>query len=299
MRPITDDEVRRYREDGVVFLPDLLDPAWLLKMRAAYDQEMGNDGHGLVRVDVGEVARIVAELGFEVLAGEDQRSTGRFEVRTFNWRQFPAVAELGCQAPMPQAIARLLGAARINFFGEQLFLKEAGSLHRTAFHQDAPYFHITGDQCCTVWMPLDEVDEDNGMMGYVPRSHLWPVHAANTFASQAPIPGSQLPRLPDIEGREDEFGVVYFPAKPGDAIVHHVRTVHGSTGNVGTRDRRAFTLRYAGDDVRYCERDGAPGDSQRSRTLVEGDLLDSPEFPLVWSAETGYLPVPPEQTAPV
>jgi ectoine hydroxylase-related dioxygenase (phytanoyl-CoA dioxygenase family) len=34
---------------------------------------------------------------------------------------------------------------------------------------------------------------------------------------------------------------------PGDAIVHHVRTVHGSTGN-GRADgtRRALALRYLG-----------------------------------------------------
>lgn len=190
---------------------------------------------------------------------------------------------------MPEAIAKLMGATRLNFYGEQLFFKEAGSLHRTAFHQDAPYFHLSGGQCCTVWMPLDVVNSDNGMMGYVRGSHLWEIHAANVFASQAPIPGSTLDPLPDIERHEDEYDVVYYPAKPGDAIVHHVRTVHGSTGNTSRRDRRAFALRYLGDDVRYLEREGTPPDSQKSDALEDGDLMDSDEFPLIWTVDQGYL----------
>jgi ectoine hydroxylase-related dioxygenase (phytanoyl-CoA dioxygenase family) len=182
-------------------------------------------------------------------------------------------------------------SSRINFYGEQLFLKEAGSMHRTAFHQDAPYFHLTGDQCCTFWMPLDVVNADNSMMGYVRGSHRWEIHAANVFAAQAPIPGSRLAKLPDIEGHEDDYDVVYYPAKPGDAIVHHLRTVHGSTGNTSKRDRRAFALRYAGDDVRYLEREAAAPDSQKSPALKNGDLMESEEFPLICAADQGYVSV--------
>lgn len=289
MRTITDDEVSQYQEHGVVHLPGLLDADLLRRLATAYESEMSADPEGVVHLDVGQVAEILGELGIEPLAGRDQTPTGRFAVRTFNWREFPAVAELGCGAPFPELAAQLMGASRINFFGEQAFLKEAGSLHRTAFHQDAPYFHISGEQCCTVWMPLDVVDADNGMMGYVRGSHRWDIYAANTFASQAAIPGSTLPTLPDIEGNEDDYDIVYYPAEPGDAIVHQVRTVHGSTGNTGTRDRRALALRYAGDDVRYHEREGAAPDSQKSASLQDGAVIDSPEFPLIWTAERGYF----------
>lgn len=288
MREITEAEIRDYRKHGVVYLPNLLDAAWLEDMHAAFTEEMFSDVEGLTHIDIGSTAEILSQLGVQLLA-EDAHPTGRFWARTFNWRSFPAVAELGLRRPMPEVVARLMGSSRINFFGEQLFLKEAGSTHRTAFHQDAPYFHITGTQCCTVWMPLDLVDNDNGMMGYVRGSHRWPIFAANTFASQAPIPGSVLAQLPDIEGHEDDYDIVYYPAKPGDAIVHHVGTVHGSTGNTGMRDRRAFTLRYTGDDVRYHEREGVPPDTQASLQLSNGDVLDSEEFPLIWTSDAGYV----------
>ena len=132
-------------------------------------------------------------------------------------------------------------------------------------------------------MPLDVVDAENGMMGYLRGSHRWDIHAANTFASQTPIPGSVNANLPDIEGNEEAYDIVYYPAKPGDAIVHNVNTVHGSTGNTSGRDRRALALRYLGDDIRYLERAGAAPDSQKSTALSDGDLMDSDEFPLLWS----------------
>lgn len=289
MRSITDDEVRCYREHGVVYLPELLDPGWLQKIETAFTEEMFAAPEGLNHVDLRMTAQMLAGMGVELLARNPEQATGRFWARTFNWRRFPSVAQLGCNAPMPEVAARLMGASRINFFGEQLFFKEAGSIHRTAFHQDAPYFHLTGEQCCTIWMPLDVVDAENGMMGYVRGSHRWEIHAANTFASQAPIPGSALEKLPDIEGHEEDYDVIYYPTKPGDAIVHHVRTVHGSTGNTSRRDRRAFTLRYLGDDVRYLEREGAAPDSQKSSALENGDLMDSEEFPLIWTADQGYI----------
>jgi ectoine hydroxylase-related dioxygenase (phytanoyl-CoA dioxygenase family) len=289
MRPITKSEIDHYQEHGVVYLPDLLDGDWVTRMTSAFTEEMFAAPEGLNHIDVGETAEMLTQQGVELLATDTESISGRFWLRTFNWQEFPSVRKLGCNEPMPEAIAELIGSDRLNFYGEQMFFKEAGSLHRTAFHQDAPYFHLAGDQCCTVWMPLDFVDADNGMMGYVRGSHRWDMHAANFFASQAPMPDSSNQQLPDIEGREDEFDVVYYPAKPGDAIVHHVRTVHGSTGNTSSRDRRAFALRYLGDDVRYLEREGTPPDSAKSPSLRAGDLMDSEEFPLVWIRDQGYL----------
>jgi ectoine hydroxylase-related dioxygenase (phytanoyl-CoA dioxygenase family) len=120
-------------------------------------------------------------------------------------------------------------------------------------------------------------------------SHRWPIHSANVFVSQDPIPGSSGERLPDIEGHEDDFDIVYYESEPGDVIVHHVRTVHGSTGNVSaTRRRRAVALRYLGDDVRYLKRTGTPPDSAVSPSLRDGDRMDSAEFPLIWTRSGGY-----------
>jgi len=288
MRDLTSAEIEHYHEHGVVYLPQLLDTDWLLRMAGAFAEVMAAPPHSLNHIDIVAGAQAMQAAGIELVTADVPEATGRFWVRTFNWRQFAAVERLGCAPPMAERMANLMGSERVNFYGEQVFLKEAGSQHRTAFHQDAPYFHLSGDQCCTVWMPLDEVDQDNGMMGYVRGSHKWDLYAANSFASQQPLPGSEHARLPDIEGRPQEFDIVYYPARPGDAIVHHVRTVHGATGNISKRGRRAFALRYLGDDVRYLMRAGAAPDSQTAPQLRDGDMMDSAEFPLIWTRQHGY-----------
>ncbi len=289
MREITREERRRYDCHGVVHLPGLLDDDWLKRLEAAFAEEMSTDQTRVNFVDFKALTPMIEASGAEFVTPGVASATGRFCISSFNWRRFPALAALCCGPPLPEIVAGLMRSHRINFYGEQLFLKEAGSLHRTAFHQDMPYFHVTGNKCCTVWIPLDAIEADNGMMGYVRGSHRWRTHAANGFVTQTPLPGSSFPQLPDIEGAADEYDIVYFPAQPGDVIVHHANTVHGATGNSARRDRRAVSLHYLGDDVRYRERAGAALDAGKSPRLENGDLMDSAEFPLVLASGEGYV----------
>ncbi|MDE0008559.1 MAG: phytanoyl-CoA dioxygenase family protein, partial [Gammaproteobacteria bacterium] len=152
-----------------------------------------------------------------------------------------------------------------------------------------PYFHVIGEKCCTVSIPLDAVNADNGMMAYVRGSHRWQRHAPNGFVTPIPLYGTPLPKLPDIEGDNAGYDIVHYATEPGDIIVHHANTVHSASGNTTDRDRRAHSLHYLGDDVRYRERQGMALDLGKSPTLKEGDRMDSEELPLVWSREQGYV----------
>ena len=215
MRDISEEERRCYHRDGVVHLPSFLDDNWLARLEAAFADEMSADQTELNLVDFKALTPMIEATGAEFVTPGVASATGRFCISSFNWRHFSTLADLCCGPPLPEGIADLMRSHRINFYGEQLFLKEAGSLHRTAFHQDMPYFHVTGDKCCTVWIPLDAVNSDNGMMGYVRGSHRWQTHAPNGFVTQTPLHGSPLPKLPDIEGRASEYDIAYYPTQPG------------------------------------------------------------------------------------
>ena len=290
MRDITEAERQHYDRHGVVYLPGLLDDDWTGRLDAACAEAMSADQAGLNVADFKALTPMIEASGAKLLTPEARSAKGRFCISSFNWHRFPALAALFCGPPLPEKVASLMRSDRINLYGEQLFLKEAGSLHRTAFHQDMPYFHVTGDKCCTVWIPLDTISADNGMMGYVRGSHRWPTHAASGLVTQAPFPGSPLPKLPDIEGNAGEYDIVYYPARPGDAIVHHANTVHGATGNSSGQDRRAYSLHYLGDDVRYREREVVALNSGKPSALENGDRMDSDAFPLVWTSSEGYVP---------
>ena len=161
-------------------------------------------------------------------------------------------------------------------------MKEPGTADRAAFHQDLPYFNLDGDRGCVVWIPLDPVRKGSGTLAYVPGSHKWGLYNANVFMSRAAFPGSEGCDLPDIDGDPDAFGVVHVEAEPGDVIVHHFLTVHGSEGNLGRSNRRAFSLRYCDADIRYLRRAGAPAQPLHRQDLRDGDALDDALHPMVW-----------------
>jgi hypothetical protein len=50
--------------------------------------------------------------------------------------------------------------------------------------------------------------------------------------------------------------------------------------------RRALSVRYCGADARYRIRRGVPQKPHHA-SVVDGDVLDHPDCPVVWSAPPG------------
>ncbi|NCW08071.1 MAG: phytanoyl-CoA dioxygenase, partial [Rhodobacterales bacterium] len=65
---------------------------------------------------------------------------------------------------------------------------------------------------------------------------------------------SSFMNLPKIE--EFEKDILIPNLKLGDAVLFNFKTVHGSTGNNSSLSRRAFSMRFIGDDVTFFERGG-------------------------------------------
>ena len=69
---------------------------------------------------------------------------------------------------------------------------------------------------------------------------------------------------------------------PGDLLAFHALVIHGSGGNF-SKDlrRRAYAVRYTGDNVIYSEEKGSHKDLRNSE-LNEGDSLTTKQYPMVW-----------------
>ena len=113
--------------NGAVHLPGLLDGVWLERMEAAFAEEMSADPAQVNFVDFKALMPMLEASGAELVTPGVASATGRFCISSFNWRRFPALAALCCGPPLPQMVADLMRSDRINFYGEQLFLKEADS----------------------------------------------------------------------------------------------------------------------------------------------------------------------------
>ncbi len=105
----------------------------------------------------------------------------------------------------------------------------------------------------------------------------------NLFVTTMAIPGTEGTDVPDEDALlATGARIVSFDTSPGDITVHHARTLHGAHANASTdRRRRAISVRYAGDDVRFSTTPGAPTKAHHA-SLRDGEPLDSAACPLAW-----------------
>lgn len=294
LREVTDEEIATYREAGVVRLEGVLGREWLELLAAGIDEVLyAQWGSGLADYDVSAFADEMAGRGIALLtdpraAGIDKR--GKYLTTVGAWTINAKLRRFVLESPLPYVAARLLGASTVNLYDDQVFVKEPGTREYSAFHTDEPYYHLRGNQVCGIWASPDAVTADSGAMRYVRGSHRWPSRfRPNAFVSQVSLGAigladdAELEPLPDIEGNREAYDIVTYPSSPGDVIVHHSRLVHGSGPNYSTdRRRRAVSVRYAGDDVRYAFRKSAPPQPHHRHSLKEGDRLGGEQFPVAW-----------------
>ena len=67
------------------------------------------------------------------------------------------------ESPAAEIAGRIMQSDKINFFYDQLLVKEPGTHAPTPWHQDQPYWAVSGWQVASLWLPLDPVacDDDS------------------------------------------------------------------------------------------------------------------------------------------
>ena len=308
-RSITPDEVAAYNLNGVVLLRGVLDLPAVNTLRRCIDDATetlhespaGYDLSALTRAaeiededllrklsegqyDVAALTGFIRASGESLLFDEAGKADGSFVLDTAISSRHEAFRQFCLKGAVPEIAGALLGSERVTFLGDQIFVKQPRTRERTAFHQDAPYFEVEGDQCCVLWISVDPVTRKNGAMRYVRGSHRGgELYAPNVFVSRTRLPGSEGELLPDIEANPDGYDLVSYDVEPGDILVHNYKTIHGAGGNLSLHQpRRVASLRYCGDDIRFRTRPGVPQQLHHTRRLNDGDPLGDPDFPVVW-----------------
>jgi len=70
------------------------------------------------------------------------------------------------------AIEHLLDGKKYNILNVQLFEKHPQISKPTRAHQDNAYYKQTPATPLTIWIALDDIDEENGCLYYAPYSHI-------------------------------------------------------------------------------------------------------------------------------
>lgn len=136
-------------------------------------------------------------------------------------------------------LAELLLNGPVQASNLQWFNKPAGVGKSTPPHQDGYYFMLDPNEAVTLWLALDDVDEENGCVRYLPGSHRT---GMRDHARSGTLGFSQ--GITDY-GDTDRATEVVIRAKPGDLLIHHSMTVHRADRNSSPmRSRKALGFVY-------------------------------------------------------
>ncbi|MCC6422866.1 MAG: phytanoyl-CoA dioxygenase family protein [Phycisphaerales bacterium] len=186
---------------------------------------------------------------------QDLSNHDPFFGRMFFSEQFVGVAEL------------LLGSA-VQGANLQWFNKPAKIGSPTPPHQDGYYFMLEPNEAVTMWLALDEVDEANGCVRYIPGSHR---KGIRSHARTTTLGFSQ--GISDYADA-DYAAEVPIHAKPGDLLVHHSLTIHRADGNTSSdRSRRALGFVYYARHAREDFDRKAAYQKSLTRELAEAGKL--------------------------
>ncbi|MCB9229289.1 MAG: phytanoyl-CoA dioxygenase family protein [Deltaproteobacteria bacterium] len=174
----------------------------------------------------------------------------------------PWVRELAQHRNILEAIKPILGDDILLWYSV-VFVKAPKSDQYVPWHQDATYWALHNqNEGLTVWLALNDVDEQNGSMSYLPGSHKSSLEKKHIISGKT---GNLLARG-QIMTNIDPTGEEWVSLKAGQASLHHNMIVHRSGPNHSAVPRLGLAFRY-------IKPDNSPVTlkwMKRSATLVSG-----------------------------
>lgn len=268
--PVSDDLVSAFVTDGVVKIPGAIDPTLLDSVLAVADGELQNPGQWVTDTNPG--------------ATENRLFTTRYL-----WPTNESIRHFALESGVAEMAGCLMGASSTRLYFDHLLIKEPGTANPTPWHQDIPYWPFLGKQICSIWVACTDATVDESSLEFVRGSHLWNSYYAPVAfgeSARAWVDDFNGEQCPDVEAARDNFDIVGFDVKAGDAIAFSSWIVHGARGNGGGRRRVALSTRWLGDDATWYPHPGCdPTVTDNDTTTEPGAYPDDDErFPVGWQA---------------
>lgn len=265
---LTQRQVADYRRDGVIVVPDLLDPAALHEIRAVIAALVRDAAGVAAHTDVYDL-----EPGHTAAAPRVRRIKAPHKVH-------PAFAAV-VRGPAVLAILQALLGPGVRLLGSKLNMKSAHFGSPVEWHQDWAFYPHTNDDILAIGVLLDDTDLSNGPMLVTPRTHTGPVWSHH--GEDGRFAGLIDPDLVRAEiGR-----AVPCMGPAGSMSFHHVRALHGSALNTSDRPRNLLLYEVAASDAWPLA--GVKDFEEFDSRLLAGSSVTTPRL----AAVPVRMPLPP------
>lgn len=236
-RSPTPTEIADYRRDGVVLLRSIVAEDSIATLREGVE---------------------VATQTFPERRRDMSRGRGGAFALNFIWRRVKQYETFIKESGISRLAAKFLGIDAVVFVEDELFVKSPGVYAPTPWHHDRPYYPVIGGSMCSIWIPLNPIEEDSALE-LIAGSHQWESEFLPlNFRKDGVVPGANenhLPDgvrpMPDIEANRDGYRIVKWRMTPGDLLVFDGLTVHGNRANESQQTSQRVSFRFFSPDAAY------------------------------------------------
>ncbi len=262
---LSEQTVEDYQRNGAVVLPGLFSDHEIRKLTEAIEAN-------------------IAAPSWRHKVASSSNDPGWFMEDFCMWQENPGYRWFIEETALSSAASQLMQSEEVRLFHDHMLVKEPGTVQRTPWHQDQPYYNIDGFQNVSFWIPVDPVPQE-WTLEFVAGSHLEGWLMPRTFLDNEAkwFPEGSMKEVPDIETDRNQYRILGWELEPGDAVAFHMLTLHAAAGVSGKNRRRVFSVRLLGDDIVHAPRkwETSPEFPDLNKELPAGLPMDHPLFPLI------------------
>ena len=269
-----------FGRDGCLLVRDALDPRDLDPLIQHIDHEIGRFAEDLQRK--GEIEDTFADLPFEKRLVALSREA---ESRLRSWNNIAlcqGLYDVICHPAITEILEPILDRD-FGFNGDYHLRPKLPNSSYTAFpwHQDSQYYGRESQHAkiITVWIPLVDVDQQNGCLQVLPGSWEWGLLHGERGADQ---------NMRTAENVERRGTPVSLPMRKGDLFLFSNLTFHKSTLNLTDAVRWSVDIRYS----RVIEKHKFAPEVLASETFMRQKLDRFRRAPIALKGETERLSYP-------
>lgn len=262
--PLTEEQLKRFREDGFIKLKNVFSREVLQR----YGQE---------------ITRLTLERNkFRDVPLEKRDTYGKAFIQVGNlWRSSDIAREFSFSKRLARIAAELMGTRGVRMYHDQALYKEPGGGF-TPWHVDQQYWPVSTGKTLTAWVPLQAVPMDMGPLCFGKGSHLKNIGRDLAISDESE-------RLIRQQIKEQGLLEVYEPYDLGEVSFHLGWTLHRAGPNTTAEPRKVQTVIYIAQDMRLSE----PKNQNQQNDWVAfspstkpGEIMDDELNPVLWSRDS-------------
>ena len=200
--------------------------------------------------DVYSEAEIAEIRGYVNRLMSDMGDAGAYGINCYQAR-LSGLWDIATDPKIVDYVADLVGP-NVLCWATAILSKKPHDPKAVPWHQDAGFWSLSPARTVTVWLAIDDADEENAAMRFIPGTH-----DKGALAMQSTGDGNVFHK--ETAGAEQMGAPFTNELKAGQISMHADMLVHGSLANTSDRRRCGLTLRYCPPEVEITDPDWARG----------------------------------------